>query len=175
MNKIDYSDWKAFSIGKLFDAKNTGNILARDVEDGSGSTPYVTASGINNGVVARIDANEYEIIKGNCILVGGKTFTLTYQAEDFVSNDSHNFVLRLKREEATENIQLYLLTVLRCALSQKYSWDDAVTKEKILQEEILLPAKNDEPDWSYMEEYIQKIKTNSVSPKIDILSKLLSD
>ena len=89
-NKIDIKKWKEFKISDLFDAKNTGNILARDIINGSGNTPYVTASGVNNGVVAHIDATKYEIIKGNCILVGGKTFTLTYQEKDFVSNDSHN-------------------------------------------------------------------------------------
>lgn len=47
-----------------------------------------------------INASRYELIKGNCILVGGKTFTLTYQKEDFVSNDSHNFEMHLKNIEA---------------------------------------------------------------------------
>ena len=54
-------------------------ILYRDIVDGSGTTPFVTASGVNNGVTAYIDSTNYDIIKGNCILIGGKTFTLTYQ------------------------------------------------------------------------------------------------
>lgn len=37
-------------------------------------------------------------MKGDCILVGGKTFTITYQAVDFVSNDSHNFILAAKEK-----------------------------------------------------------------------------
>lgn len=53
--------------------------MNRDVIDDSGSTPFVTASGVNNGVAAYIDASKYDIIKGDCILIGGKTFTLTYQ------------------------------------------------------------------------------------------------
>lgn len=83
--KCDTSEWKMFCLNDLFEANNTGNILSRDVIDGTGTTPYVTASSINNGVVAHIDATKYSLIKGNCILVGGKTFTLTYQANDFVS------------------------------------------------------------------------------------------
>ena len=42
-NKIDIKKWKEFKISDLFDAKNTGNILARDIINGSGNTPYVTA------------------------------------------------------------------------------------------------------------------------------------
>ena len=127
---IDISNWKNFDCNKLFTCKNTGNILARDIEDGSGETPYVTASAYNNGVYAYIDASKYEIIKGHCILVGGKTFTITYQKDDFVSNDSHNFVIRVKDYDISEE----------------------------LSEQIPLPVNsNEEPDWEYMESYMKNV------------------
>ena len=98
-SKINTLNWKKYIIGDLFEASNTGNILAREVVDGSGSTPFVTASGANNGVAAYVDASNFDIIKGNCILIGGKTFTLTYQNADFISNDSHNIVIRFKNKK----------------------------------------------------------------------------
>jgi len=157
---VNTTNWKAYKIGELFMAQNTGNILTRDVSDGSGTTPFVTASAINNGVAAYIDAGKYTILKGHCILVGGKTFTLTYQKDDFVSNDSHNFTLRLKGDNPYSNkIYLFLLTLLRTTLGQRYSWGDAVTKEKILENEIMLPATPDgTPDFAYMEQYMQRIE-----------------
>jgi len=157
---VDTTQWKTYKIGDLFMAQNTGNILTRDISDGSGTTPFVTASAINNGVAAYIDASKYTILKGHCILVGGKTFTLTYQKDDFVSNDSHNFTLRLKGDNPYSNkIYLFLLTLLRTTLGQKYSWGDAVTKEKILENEIMLPATSDgSPDFAYMEQYIKEIE-----------------
>lgn len=155
---IDYSSWKEFLVGDYFDATNTGNILSRDVNDGSGSTPYVTASGENNGIVAHIDAGDYDLIKGNCILIGGKTFTLTYQKEDFLSNDSHNFEVHLKNNYGSENVYLFLITVFRQSFSSKYSWGDAVTKSKFLAQRIYLPTDNNgNPDWAYMESYIDNI------------------
>lgn len=154
---IDFSKWKDFILEQLFDSSNTGNILTRDIDDGSGDTPFVTSSGINNGVVAHIDASRYGLIPGHCILVGGKTFTLTYQGEDFVSNDSHNIVIRLKKKDATQQSYLFILSVIRAALSQKYEWADAVTKDKLMNNTIKLPAKGEEPDWSYMNEYINLI------------------
>lgn len=162
INKIDISKWKKYKIGKLFDANNTGNILARDVVDGSGHTPYVTASGVNNGVMAYIDASKYQIIKGNCILVGGKTFTLTYQKEDFVSNDSHNFEMHLKKNTIGMYEYLFIISVLRKTFSNKYYWGDAVTKGKFLEEEIILPStRKNEPDWEFMKEYIINNINNS--------------
>ena len=157
--------WKEYTIGDFFIARNTGNILNRDIVDGSGSTPFVTASGANNGVTAYIDATKYELIKGNCILVGGKTFTLTYQKNDFVSNDSHNIVLYTKGN-SNEQILLFIITVLRCSLKAKYYWGDAVTKEKLLTQSIILPTdQNGEPNWVYMQDYISNLQhTISSSP-----------
>lgn len=147
-------------ISQFFNAKNTGNVLFRNIEDGTGTTPYVTASAYNNGVVAYIDAGKYNTMKGGSILVGGKTFTLTYQKNDFISNDSHNFTLTLKTPEiGSEDLYLFLLTIIRSSLSYKYTWGDAVTKEKILNDEILLPIKqNGDPDWDFMVAYIKHRK-----------------
>ena len=157
MNKINVESWKDFLIGAYFEAINTGNILSRDIVDGSGPTPFVTASGVNNGVTAYIDASKYDIIKGNCILIGGKTFTLTYQKEDFVSNDSHNIVLYCK-SCSNESIYLSIITALKCSLQNKYHWGDAVTKDKLLTQTIKLPANcNGEPDWEYMEQYMTSV------------------
>ena len=156
--RIEKSTWKEFVIGDYFNAKNTGNILNRNINDGSGTTPFVTASSVNNGVVAYIDATNYNLIKGNCILIGGKTFTLTYQKSDFVSNDSHNIVLYCN-DNGNEQILLFIITVLRCSLKSKYHWGDAVTKEKLLAQTITLPAdKKGEPDWYYMQNYILSIQ-----------------
>ena len=119
--QINISKWQSFKVGKLFDGSNTGNVLVRDIEDGRGTIAYVTSSGVNNGVVAYIDANKYSIIKGNCILVGGKTFTLTYQAKDFVSNDSHNIVIHLKSIHRNEYVYLYLISAIKAMLNKKYS------------------------------------------------------
>ena len=171
MGKIDTSRWKKFQVGQLFSPpENTGNILARDVIDGSGDIPYVTASGVNNGVSAYIDSSNYDIIKGNCILVGGKTFTMTYQADDFVSNDSHNFTLRLLGKHGKYEY-MYVISVLKATLSSAYSWDDAVTADKIVNDSVLLPvdAKGD-PDWEYMSRYICELGEKAD----DFLTKLLS-
>ena len=152
-------------IGDYFSAINTGNILSRDIVDGSGSTPFVTASGVNNGVAAYIDASNYNIIKGNCILIGGKTFTLTYQRNDFISNDSHNIVLYSK-SACDEHVLLYIITVLNCSLKRKYNWGDAVTKDKLLTQTISLPADTKgQPDWDYMRNYVLSVqKQVSYSP-----------
>ena len=171
-SKINVEEWKDFQISDLFTADNTGNVLARDIEDGSGNIPFVTASGVNNGVSAYIDPKDYKVMPANCILVGGKTFTLTYQENEFVSNDSHNFVLIAKDEKVKMNQYLFIISVIRATFEQRYTWNDAVTKQKMLKEVIKLPVDiNDIPDWDYMEKYI--IELQSITrKKFDLLSSI---
>lgn len=173
MARINFSRWTPVGIDSLFAGSNTGNILARDVEDGTGRTPYVTASGINNGVVAHIDARSYPIVKGNCILVGGKTFTLTYQKEDFVSNDSHNFELHLKDSaKATERVYLFFIVALKATLSQRFSWGDAVTIDKMLNAKVYLPTtKKGTPDFDYIENFMASIQKR-VKHTVDLLCNI---
>ena len=170
INLQQSANWQKIQMKTLFEANNTGNILSRDVEDGSGTTPFVTASAYNNGVAALIDASKYSIISGHCILVGGKTFTLTYQKDDFVSNDSHNFELHLIDNTHSSKVYLFLITAIRATLKDRYEWSDAVTKEKLLDDYIYLPmTSSNNPDWDYMEAKMSEIDVR-VQKNIDCLS-----
>ena len=86
---------------------------------------------------------------------------------NFVSNDSHNFLIRVKDYEISEECYLYLVSLIKTYFGQKYSWNDAVTKDKILSEQIPLPVNsNEEPDWEYMKKYMTQIfneETNKVN------------
>lgn len=171
--EIDYSGWHGFRIGDLFESCNTGNILSRDVEDGSGQTPFVTSSGANNGVVAHIDASKYDLIPGNCILIGGKTFVLTYQKDAFVSNDSHNIVIRLKNKQGTPEEYLFLVTAIRVSLSHKYEWADAVTKDKLEEDIVMLPSKDGNPDWIQMRSIIKGV-TKDAKQRVSSLTSVMN-
>lgn len=168
---VDTSSWGEFDIIALFDIINTKSIRQSDVQDqlqsNNGSTPYITASDKNNAILSYINCPQEWIDEGNCIFIGGKTTTVTYQQHDFCSNDSHNLALYLKNEQArTKYIQLYLASILKKAFA-KYHWGDALSKAKIKAETIKLPLKpsadpenytQDDIDWDYMENFMQAIE-----------------
>lgn len=168
---VDTSSWGEFDIIALFDIINTKSIRQSDVQDqlqsNNGSTPYITASDKNNAILAHIDCPQEWIDEGNCIFIGGKTTTITYQSQDFCSNDSHNLALYLKNEQArTKYIQLYLASILKKAFA-KYHWGDALSKAKIKAETIKLPLKpsadpsnytQEDIDWDYMGRFMQAIE-----------------
>lgn len=113
---VNTSTQGEFDITTLFDIINTKSIRQSDVQEqlqsNDGSIPYITASDKNNAIAAYIECPQEWIDKGNCIFIGGKTTTITYQTQDFCSNDSHNLALYLKNEQArTKYIQLYLASI----------------------------------------------------------------
>lgn len=183
MNRIETRDWISYKIIDLFEVKNTHSILKNEIEEDSGRTPYVTASNENNGVYTYISYKDDLKEPGNCIMIGGKTLIITYQKDDFFSNDSHNLALYLRNlNYRTEKVQLFLITAIRASIGHTYSWGDSISSKSIQKDVIKLPADKDgNPDFSYMEEYmknreiavsasltkLQSAKQSAVSQKTD--------
>lgn len=151
--------FEKFNVVDLFNVKNSGNILSRDIVENSGETPYLCASSENNAVSSYISYDETYLDKGNCIFIGGKTFVVTYQEKDFYSNDSHNLILSLKNEEEKSKLnQLYGVTCINKSLRYKYSWGDSISNKKIQTDKVSLPAKNHQPNYAIMETLISAIQ-----------------
>ena len=163
MERIDTSGWKEFRLDSIFIMKNTKSIVQKDVKPDSGTIPYVTASNSNNGVLMYIDCPPEWIDDGDCIMIGGKTMTFSYQNEPFCSNDSHNIALYLKdKTNATEMCYLFLITALRSALYSRYSWGDSVSMKRIKDDVFFLPATADgKPDYAYMDQYMRDVMKES--------------
>ncbi|WP_294178951.1 restriction endonuclease subunit S [uncultured Coprobacter sp.] len=157
----DYNSlsFKNYSVPKLFEIKNTRNILSKDIVKNSGEYPYLCASADNNAVSTYISYDNKYMDKGNCIFIGGKTFVVTYQEKDFFSNDSHNLTLRLKDElKRCKDIQLYMATCINKSLGHRYSWGDSISNKKIKNDVISLPSLGEFIDYDSMPILISAIK-----------------
>lgn len=122
------------------------------------------ASAENNAVSSYISYDEKYLDKGNCIFIGGKTFVVTYQENDFYSNDSHNLVLYLKNEEKRNKIcQFFLAACINKSLGHKYSWGDSISNRKIQKDKISLPIKNGEIDFEFMESFITELEIGHIA------------
>jgi hypothetical protein len=147
-------------VDDIFTVQNTHNILKENVVFRSGETPYVTASEGNNSIVSYISYKDEMKEEGNNILIGGKTLVITYQPNDFFSNDSHNLVLKpIAKAAKREDVQLFLTTSLYKSLSPKYSWGDSISKKKIKKDSLTLPVNSQGvPDYSKMATIISAVK-----------------
>lgn len=159
-DSVHTNEWSDFKITDLFDVKNTHSILKSDIKEESGETPYITASNENNGVYSYVKFDEQLIEEGNCIMIGGKTLTITYQEKDFFSNDSHNLALYLKNSAyRKKNVQLFLITALKASIGNIYTWGDSISHKSIQKDTVKLPIDSKGyPDFNYMELYMTQIE-----------------
>lgn len=157
----------------VFNVKNSHNILQSSIVAGSGTTPYVTAGEGNNSIYAYISYDEDQIEEGNAIMIGGKTMVVTYQAEDFFSNDSHNLVLYAKDDKLrNELIQLFMVASLNKSLKPIYSWGDSISKTKIVKDKLQLPVTDSGSiDYQFMETYIRAVEKLIVQKVYDWRAK----
>jgi hypothetical protein len=175
MNSFDVSNWKEFELSRLFIIKSPAARIMRTYNEGE--VPYVSSSGINNGIVAYLEPKENEKLeKGNCISVSPLEGTPAfYQEDDFLGRGgAGSAVSLLYNDNLTKNNALFICVIIKVA-AQKFDYSDALTGDNLRSLKIKLPAKcdngcyvidkilnyNDEgniPDWNYMSEYIDSLK-----------------
>ena len=159
LNRLSSLKWKEYPITDIFTIRNTHNILASDIKLNSGTTPYLCASADNNSIGGYISYNTDLLEPGNCVFIGGKTFVVSYQKDDFFSNDSHNIALYLKNYTPTRSNLLSLVTCVKKSLGHKYTWGDSVSKAKIKRDTIMLPTSDGKnPDFAIMEQLIAAVQ-----------------
>ena len=172
-HKIDTSGWKKFLLTDVFNMANTKSIVQNRIIPNSGKIPYVTASSENNGVMTYVDCPVEWIDKGNCIMIGGKSLTFTYQAQNFCSNDSHNIALYVKNESmATKVHYLFLIAALQAALNQRFNWSDSISMKRAEKESFYLPATSlGDPDWDFMDAYMSDILADELTYADELTKK----
>lgn len=146
-------------VPDVFVVRNTKSILSRDIEFNNGNIPYLSASSENNGITSYISYDENLIEEGNCVFIGGKTFVVSYQEEDFFSNDSHNLALYLQdNEHRKKDTQLFLATCIEKSLQHKYTWGDSISNRKIQKDNVFLPMSGEIVDFEFMNIFIRAVK-----------------
>lgn len=167
---IQTDKWKYFNLEKLFFI-NAGVYHYSDEYD-VGTTPYVSASNMNNGIQQRI--NLEPDFKGNCIVTGKVGCTCFYQSEDFCATSDVN-IFRPKAFELNRRIGLFLVSIIN--FSENYKWNygrqcrigdskkiSIKLPTKMNGNEYILDANNvfsEEgyiPDFEFMEKFMDDIE-----------------
>lgn len=155
---MDIKNWKEFKVGDLFTPYLGGNPSSLKISD-FGKYAIITASSDNNGISGYTDCYQEGLVFSNIITLGNRgSYNAFYHPYDVYLG---NNVLALEEKfEMTENQKLFITTLIN-----KFHYDGYTnypTKTNIVEEILLLPTKNDKPDFDYMEEYIEEIKLKYV-------------
>ena len=151
--------WGEFEIGELFDFltskkrfdANKVNILK------NGKYPYIVRTSLNNGTKGYLNENEEYLNSGNTISFGQDTATIFYQKEPYFTGDKIKIV-KAKDDSFNAKNALYFLTSMNKSF-QVYSWGSSSFNVDILsKEKMILPTKNNSPDYSLMETFISAIQ-----------------
>ena len=173
MNKLNISDWQEFRISDLFitvPSKNklqvpTGVSIDRtDLVDGD--IPRITVTNFNNGIggyYKNIDSdNNYRVFE-NFVSV---SFLGTIFYHPYKASLDRVYCLKLKNKDLNKYIALFLISVIKKHI-RYFSYTDQLSSTVLPQLSILLPSKENEPDWQYMENYIKVLYSKdreSISP-----------
>ncbi len=176
MSKIDTTQWKEYSISDLFITENIGRktqvptgcyIEKKLLKDGQ--TPRITVTGINNGIYGYFEDltnnSNYRVYE-NFISVSflGTVFYHPYKA----SLDMKVHSLKLKNRELNEYIGGYIVSVIKKSI-QNNDYADQISSTVLPHLKMKLPADiNGNPNFAYMEKYMQNLES-TVSSSLNAL------
>lgn len=145
----DTIQWKEFRIIDLFFVEKGRGKNQKDLKQGN--TPYVSATNLNNGIVAYSD--DQPNYKDNCITVSD--FGVAhFQEKPFTGT---HIVVLTPKFNINKEIGIFISICITNSIQLKYSFGYAVSASRFSKEKILLPYKNGIPDYTYMQSYIKKI------------------
>jgi hypothetical protein len=125
------------------------------LEDGD-DIDYIGAKKDDNGVMRRVKNNDDLTTRGNCIIFicdgQGSVGYTNYIESDFIGSTTLSVG---RNSRLTRHNALFLVAVLdreryRYSFGRKY-------KTNLSKARVLLPAKDNAPDWDYMERYIKSL------------------
>ena len=170
MNKIDISEWHPFKLVDLFNVTGSKTTAKKDILfDANGQYPYVTTQATNNGVAGL--SNQWTE-EGNVITIDSATIGYaSYQKENFTASDHVEKLI--PKFTLNEKRALFIVTILNeMRLNYRYGYEDKRSQTALKKEQIYLPTKDgEEPDWEYMEEYVETMIVESIE-YLKILERL---
>jgi len=151
---LDTRGWRRFKYPELFDITGSKTTPVKELEQyGKGSHPYVTTQATNNGISGFY---AFRTEKGNVLVVDSAVAGYcSYQGSDFSASDHVEKLL--PRFALNVYVGLFLATVINVE-QYRYSYGRKCSQRALRKSTVKLPVTpNGEPDWRYMERYIESL------------------
>lgn len=147
---LEIHKWKEFKSIDFFDMY-AGKYYSKDDYE-IGNTAYISASDSNNGVSRKISIEP--IFDGNCLTIGKVGCTTYYQPVSFCATS--DVTILKPKIKFNKYIGLFVATVINQE-KNKWCYGRQIRLGDCQKLVIKLPSINNEPDWSYMENYIKSL------------------
>lgn len=161
--------WCEFPLTSIFDHMQRGKRL-KTADQTPGDVPYVSSSALNNGVDAFISIDPKCRVFANCISLAnsGSVGRAFYEPFTYVASDH---VTRLRRKGASAFLYLFLTAAIEQQRSN-FNFNREISDKRLAVMRIMLPATPEgEPDYPYMERYIENLMLQKYKQYIDHASR----
>lgn len=166
---LNIENWKEFKIKDIFRLEPTKGVDSTELLEGN-DINYIGAKHEDNGLMLRCQLEGFEswVSKGNCIvfiqLGAGSAGYVNYIPDDFIGMNGKTLCGYIDGIMNSQ-IGLFLETVL-CKERPKYSFGRSWTGDRLRETIIKLPADSQgNPDWKFMEDYINSINSEPITTK----------
>lgn len=167
---IKNKEWKEFFLNDIFNEIQRGKRLKKG-DHKQGEMPYVSSTGLNNGVDGYIGNKNGVRIFSYCLTLAnsGSVGSTFYQPFKFIASDH---VTKLKNEDFNQYIYKFISSIVK-RLGVKYSFNREMNDTRIKREKILLPInEKKQPDFEYMENYMKQLEFKKLNEYLNIKSEL---
>jgi len=162
---LSKKEWKEFKTADIFNDIQRGKRLKKE-DHKNGIMPYVSSTGINNGVDGFVSNEENVRIFSNCLTLAnsGSVGATFYQPFSFVASDH---VTKLGNSNFNKYIYLFISNLI-LRFGEKYSFNREINDIRIQKEKILLPVNSKgEPDYVFMENYMKALENKKLKQYLD--------
>lgn len=143
------------SYTKRFDANKV-------VVNEYGQYPYIVRTSSNNGQKGYIVEDERYLNDGNTIAFGQDTATMFYQEKPYFTGDKIK-VLKPKDGRFNKNNAQFFLAAMRKPF-ELFSWGTSSFNVEIIKsQKIVLPVKDGEIDFTFMESFIAELEAQRIA------------
>ena len=161
--------WKEFFIEDIFTVFAGKRLTKQNMR--MGDIPFLGASDSNNGItnfiVQKNSSYDKNVLGVNYNGSVGEAFYHPYGC--VFSDDVKRF--HLKNYADNKNVLLFLSSII-AQQKEKYNYGYKFNETRMLRQYILLPVNNnDEPDYAYMEQYVNNMLVQKYSEYLDYAKK----
>lgn len=153
MLSLESREWGQFFIEDLCEIYSGVRLIKADMKDGD--IPFIGATDSNNGITQFISNRNSSYRSGVLgVNYNGSVVENFYHPYLAVFSDDVK-QLKIRGEQQSKYVYLFLKTAILQQKS-KYAYGYKFNAKRMKRQLVMLPIKNDEPDWQFMEDYIKE-------------------
>lgn len=168
--RLNSVQWGEYTIGDLFE-RVTSKPLKYKVSElpksptGDYTLPALTAGVENQGLNCYIPYGDVDVLKEVISISanGANTGATFYQKNEFVVlQDAYAIKWKKSSEKLTDNQYLFLVVSIRNTIWGAYEWTNKAGWNRVKEDKIKLPIKNNKIDFDFMESFVAELEAQRV-------------